>query len=81
VGERAFDLARLVRDRLPDLAASPGAPAVVRRRVAQLADAVEVDAGRLRGWALFRAVAAAADRLARGRRAEAEALLEFAAWL
>ncbi|UCM91958.1 aminoglycoside phosphotransferase family protein [Streptomyces marincola] len=81
VGERAWDLARLVRDRLHDLAASPGAPAVTRRRVTRLADAVEVDAERLRGWALYRAVESGVGHLAAGRRAEGEMLLEFATWL
>ncbi len=81
VGERAYDLARLVRDRLHDLVASPGAAAVTRRRVTRLADAVEVDQDRLRGWTLFRAVASGVRAVAAGRRAEAEPLLEFATWL
>ncbi|MDT3400857.1 aminoglycoside phosphotransferase family protein, partial [Streptomyces sp. B1866] len=58
VGERAYDVAGLVLDRCEDLVAEPGGAAEVRRRVARLADALEVDRERLRGWALFRAVAA-----------------------
>ncbi|GAB2920012.1 aminoglycoside phosphotransferase family protein [Streptomyces mayteni] len=81
VGERAYDLARLVRDRLHDLMASPGAAAITRRRLGRLADSVELPAERLRGWALFRAVESAGRAWSAGRRTEAEALLEFATWL
>ncbi|WP_049576508.1 aminoglycoside phosphotransferase family protein, partial [Streptomyces sp. SBT349] len=81
VGERAYDLARLVRDRLHDLVASSGAAAVTRRRVNRLADSVDVDPERLRAWALFRAVESGLRNLAAGRRADGEMLLEFAAWL
>ncbi|SOD64652.1 streptomycin 6-kinase [Streptomyces zhaozhouensis] len=81
VGERAFDLARLVRDRLHDLMASPGAAAIVRRRVAKLAGAVEADPDRVRDWALYRGVASGVRQLSAGRRADGEALLEFASWL
>nr|WP_209311240.1 aminoglycoside phosphotransferase family protein [Streptomyces spiramenti] len=81
VGERAYDLARPVRDRLHDLVASSGAAAVTRRRVRSLADATEVDAERLRAWAFYRAVEAAVRAVAEGRRRDAEALLEFTTWL
>ena len=81
VGERAYDLARLVRDRLHDLVATSGAPALARRRVAKLADSLEVDRERLRGWSVFRAVESGARQLAAGNRADGEALLEFAGWL
>lgn len=81
VGEPAYDLARLVRDRLHDLFASPAAAAVTRRRVTLLAEAVEVDAERLRGWALFRAVESGVRHLSAGRREDGELLLEFASWL
>ncbi|WP_282694070.1 aminoglycoside phosphotransferase family protein [Streptomyces sp. CC208A] len=81
VGERAYDLARLVRERVEDLvASSAGAPAA-RRRVHKLADSLDVDRERLRGWTLFRTVESGARALAAGRRQEAEWLLEFAAWL
>src|SRR5205823_5035521 len=56
VGECAFDLARLVRDRVEDLIASPSGAATTRRRVKRLAEALDVDQERLRGWTLFRAV-------------------------
>ncbi|MFE9255992.1 aminoglycoside phosphotransferase family protein [Streptomyces sp. NPDC006879] len=81
VGERAYDLARLVRDRLDDQVAASGGAAAARRRVNRLADSLEVDRERLRGWTLFRAVESGARALTAGRRQDAELLLEFAAWL
>ncbi|APU42455.1 MULTISPECIES: aminoglycoside phosphotransferase family protein [unclassified Streptomyces] len=81
VGERAYDLARLVRDRLEDLVASSAGAAGARRRVNKLADALEVDRDRLRGWTLFRAVESGNRAVAAGRGRDAELLLEFAAWL
>ncbi|MFD7626852.1 aminoglycoside phosphotransferase family protein [Streptomyces sp. NPDC059851] len=81
IGERAYDLARLVRDRLEDLVASSAGAAGARRRVNKLADGLEVDRERLRGWTLFRAVESGNRALAAGRRRDAEMLLEFAAWL
>ncbi|MFD4537288.1 aminoglycoside phosphotransferase family protein [Kitasatospora sp. NPDC058397] len=77
-GERAFDLARLALDRADTLVGSPGVAAAVRRRLHQLADALEVDRERLRGWTLFRAVDLALRALAAGRREDAELYLEFA---
>jgi streptomycin 6-kinase len=81
VGERAYDLARLVRDRVEDLVAESTGAATGRRRVHKLADALEVDRDRLRGWTLFRAVESATRAMAAGRGREAETLLEFAGWL
>ncbi|MFS8202101.1 aminoglycoside phosphotransferase family protein [Streptomyces sp. CWNU-52B] len=81
VGECAFDLARLVRDRVEDLIASPSGAATARRRVKRLAESLEVDQERLRGWALFRAVESGVRALRVGRVQEAELLLEFATWL
>ncbi|MFD3803628.1 aminoglycoside phosphotransferase family protein [Streptomyces sp. NPDC058619] len=81
VGERAYDLARLVRDRLEDQVATSAGAAGARRRMNRLADALEVDRDRLRGWTLFRAVESGNRALAAGRRRDAELLLEFAAWL
>ncbi|MER6673685.1 aminoglycoside phosphotransferase family protein [Streptomyces sp. NPDC000983] len=81
VGECAFDLARLVRDRVEDLIASPSGAATTRRRVKRLADSLEVDAERLRGWTLFRAVESGVRALRVGRPQDAELLLEFAGWL
>lgn len=80
-GEPAYDLARLVRDRLHDLMASAGAPAATRRRVHRLADSLEVDRDRLRAWALFRAARSGVRHVWRGDRQDGEALLEFASWL
>lgn len=81
VGERAYDLARLVRDRVEDLIASPGGPATARRRVKKLAESLEVEQTRLHGWTLFRAVESGTRALAEGRRQMGEVNLEFAGWL
>ncbi|MFH8796664.1 aminoglycoside phosphotransferase family protein [Streptomyces sp. NPDC017941] len=81
VGEPAFDLARLVRDRVEDLIATPSGAGVTRRRVKRLAESLEVDAERLRGWTLFRAVESGVRALRVGRAQDAELLLEFAGWL
>ncbi|MBB1253857.1 kinase [Streptomyces sp. OF3] len=81
VGDPAYDLARLARDRLHDLVASPGAAAQVRRRLRRLADSLELDQERLRGWAHYRAVESGLRHLAAGDREDGETLLEFAAWV
>ncbi|MFJ5927817.1 aminoglycoside phosphotransferase family protein [Kitasatospora sp. NPDC092948] len=81
VGDRAFDLARLVLDRAETLAAAPGPRGAARRRLAQLSEAVELPADRVRAWALLRAVDTALAAFARGDEAKAELHLEFAAWL
>ncbi|MGW4388877.1 aminoglycoside phosphotransferase family protein [Streptomyces sp. NPDC004685] len=81
VGECAFDLARLVRDRVEDLIASPSGAATTRRRVKRLAESLDVDQERLRGWTLFRAVESGVRALRVGRGRDAELLLEFAGWL
>ncbi|MFF3291207.1 aminoglycoside phosphotransferase family protein [Streptomyces sp. NPDC003023] len=81
VGERAYDLARLVRDRVEDLVASSAGASAARRRVNKLADSLEVDRERLRAWTLFRAVESGTRAMAAGRRAEGETALEFAGWL
>jgi streptomycin 6-kinase len=81
VGERAYDLAWLVRDRLSTLAAQPGSRAAARRRAAKLADSLDVDPQRLRGWAVFRAVQAGLWYFSVGDRPDGELLLEFADWL
>ncbi|PZT68430.1 kinase [Streptomyces sp. SW4] len=81
VGESAFDLARLVRDRVEDLIAQPSGAATTRRRVKRLAESLEVDQERLRGWTLFRAVESGVRARRVGRTTDAELLLEFAGWL
>lgn len=81
VGEHAFDLARLVRDRVEDLIAQPSGAATTRRRVKRLAESLEVDRERLRGWTLFRAVESGVRARRVGRERDAELLLEFAGWL
>jgi streptomycin 6-kinase len=81
VGERAYDLAWLTRDRLPTLAAQPGSRAAARRRLTRLATALDVDSDRLRGWSLFRAVEAGVWYLSVADHENGELLLEFATWL
>ncbi|MFF3688812.1 aminoglycoside phosphotransferase family protein [Streptomyces sp. NPDC002187] len=81
VGERAYDLARLVRDRVEDLVAASAGASAARRRVNKLADSLEVDRDRLRGWTLFRAVESGTRAIAAGRLQEGELALEFAGWL
>ncbi|MEU6099023.1 aminoglycoside phosphotransferase family protein [Streptomyces sp. NPDC047079] len=81
VGERAFDLARLVRDRVEDLIAAPSGAAITRRRVKRLAESLDLEQERLRGWTLFRAVESGARARRVGRTRDAELLLEFATWL
>ncbi|CAM5634252.1 Kinase OS=Streptomyces tendae OX=1932 GN=GUR47_38065 PE=4 SV=1 [Streptomyces tendae] len=81
VGEIAFDLARLVRDRVEDLIAQPSGASTTRRRIKRLAESLEVDQERLRGWTLFRAVESGVRARRVGREQDAELLLEFAGWL
>ncbi|MFF2644333.1 aminoglycoside phosphotransferase family protein [Streptomyces niveus] len=81
VGERAYDLARLVRDRVEDLVAAASGASATRRRVNKLADSLDIDRERLRGWTLFRAVESGVRALEAGRHQDGELLLEFADWL
>ncbi|MGW0413382.1 aminoglycoside phosphotransferase family protein [Streptomyces collinus] len=81
VGEVAFDLARLVRDRVEDLIAVQSGPSTTRRRIKRLAESLEVDQDRLRGWTLFRAVESGVRAFRVGRPKDGELLLEFAGWL
>jgi streptomycin 6-kinase len=81
VGDPAYDLARLVRDRVEDLVATSSGAGVARRRVRRLAESLEVDPERVRRWALFRAVESAGRSRAAGRFQDAELLLEYATWL
>ncbi|MFE0457899.1 aminoglycoside phosphotransferase family protein [Kitasatospora sp. NPDC058965] len=81
VGERAYDLAWLAQDRKETLTAAPGPQGAARRRLHQLSESVEVDLDRLRGWTLFRTVAAGLAALTVGERSNAELYLEFAGGL
>ena len=81
VGECAFDLARLVRDRVEDVVAAPTGASTTRRRVRRLAESLELDQERVRGWTLFRAVESGVRARRVGRPRDAEVLLEFAGWL
>ncbi|WP_030910920.1 aminoglycoside phosphotransferase family protein [Streptomyces sp. NRRL F-5126] len=81
VGERAYDLARLARDRVEDLIASDTGASSARRRMRRLADSLDVDRDRLRSWTLFRAVESGTRAARAGRGSTAEVLLEYASWL
>lgn len=81
VGERAYDLARLGLDRVEDLVGADTGGSTSRRRLARLADSLDVDRERLRAWTVFRAVYGGTAALRRGHRAMGEALLEYAGWL
>ncbi|MFD5185547.1 aminoglycoside phosphotransferase family protein [Streptomyces sp. NPDC058372] len=80
-GERAYDLARLGLDRVEDLVGADTGGSTSRRRLARLADSLDVDRERLRSWTVFRAVYGGMAALRRGRRPMGEALLEYAGWL
>ena len=57
VGEPAFDVASLLRDRRPELLADPSPLRRVRRRLDVVCDELGLDRERARGWALVHAVA------------------------
>jgi streptomycin 6-kinase len=57
VGERAFDVASLLRDRRRALLAAPTPLAVVRRRLDLLAGELGLDRARARGWGIIHALA------------------------
>jgi streptomycin 6-kinase len=61
VGEPAFDLASLLRDRRPELAADPAPVRRVRRRLDQLAGELAVDRERARRWGVIHALAWGVD--------------------
>lgn len=57
VGERAFDLASLLRDRRDELTDDPDATARIRRRLDFLSDRLGLDRDRVRGWGIAHALA------------------------
>jgi len=57
VGERAFDVASLLRDRRDDLARDPDAAGRIRRRLDFFSDRLELDRERVRGWGIAHALA------------------------
>jgi streptomycin 6-kinase len=57
VGERAFDVASLLRDRREELARDPEAAARVRGRLDFFSDRLGLDPERVRGWGIAHALA------------------------
>jgi streptomycin 6-kinase len=80
LGERAFDLGVLVRDRLDTVVAETRPAAVVRRRATYLADALGLDVERVRGWSLVQALALGLWCLSVGDKT-GEDLIAVADWL
>jgi streptomycin 6-kinase len=61
VGDPAFDAASLLRDRRDELAVDPNAGRRIRRRLDYLAEALDLDRERLRGWGIAHALAWGVD--------------------
>jgi streptomycin 6-kinase len=57
VGDRAFDVASLLRDRRPELAVDPSPVRRMRRRLDQLSAELGLDRERMRRWAVIHALA------------------------
>jgi streptomycin 6-kinase len=57
VGDRAFDVASLLRDRRPELAADPAPVRRIRRRLDQLSAELDLDRERMRRWGVVHALA------------------------
>jgi streptomycin 6-kinase len=57
VGDRAFDVASLLRDRRGELAVEPAPVRRMRRRLDQLSAELELDRERMRRWAVVHALA------------------------
>ena len=57
VGERAFDVASLLRDRRDELVHDPDAAGRIQRRLDFLSDRLELDRERARGWGIAHALA------------------------
>ncbi len=57
VGERAFDLASLLRDRRDQLLSAPAPQRVIRRRLDLLSSELGVERERARGWGIVHALA------------------------
>jgi streptomycin 6-kinase len=59
VGEREYGTGALLRNPWPGLLELPDPGRITRRRIDQLAEALDLDADRVRGWAYSQAVLAA----------------------
>jgi len=72
VGDRAFDVASLVRDRRPELARDPHPRRRIARRVDAVSERLGLDRSRVRAWSLAQTVELGLDALAGGLRVEGE---------
>lgn len=77
LGERAFDVASLLRDRRPALAVDPAPQRRIRRRLDLLSAELELDRERMRGWGIVHALVWGLD----GDRGADEAMVAVAGWL
>jgi streptomycin 6-kinase len=59
LGEPAYEVGALLRNPLPQLLQRPDPGRVMARRVDQLAEALEIERARIRGWGLAQAVLSA----------------------
>ena len=75
VGDPAFDTASLLRDRRPDMAQEPNPVGRMRRRLDALADVLDLDRDRMRGWGVLHALAWGLEGVAD------EMLIASARWL
>ena len=66
VGDRAFDVASLVRDRRPELARDPDPGRRIARRVDAMSERLGLDRSRVRAWSLAQTVELGLDALASG---------------
>lgn len=66
VGDRAFDVASLVRDRRPELTRDPDPGRRIARRVDAMSERLGLDRSRVRAWSLAQTVELGLDALASG---------------
>lgn len=78
VGDRAFDLASILRDRRPELMRDPGAARRIRHRFDLLTAELELDRELVQGWAVVHALAWSMDDPNAGAD---EAMVACARWL
>lgn len=59
IGEPAYEVGALMRNPIPDVRSWPELPRVLERRIAVLAETLELDRRRIHGWSLAQAVLSA----------------------